>query len=464
MLRTALLPALRRTGGGLIRRWGLLPAGDPDGLGDDETLRGQSLPMTVLVYFPDTVNNLYQLRQWYGPLLELDRRHRVGVVCQDSRTARAVRAECALPVVCCGRIATLEDMVSRSDVALALYVNHNVRNLLPLRFTGMLHAYLGHGESDKVSSASNQVKAYDFVLVAGDAGRDRLRRNLMRYDVDRHVRTVGRPQLDCADPPADGTSAASPFAASPFAASPFAASPFGDTGDRPTVLYAPTWEGAQPSMAYSSVVSHGPALLRSLLDAGTYRVVYRPHSRTGANDHRYSAADQELRAVIGRYRSTDPEARHAVDLSPAWSAHRDPADVLISDISAVAADWMATGRPIIVTVPVSADASVDGDTVLTAVPGLLAADAAGAAEMVGRELADSGTAGGASAGSATAAGATAGSATAGSAARRAEWIRYTMGDTTPGASMARFLRVCDDLVELRGTELASLGAGRPGAG
>ena len=56
---------MRRAGGRVIRRLGLLPDGDPDGLGDDDALRGQSLPFQVMVYFPDTLRNLYQLRQWY---------------------------------------------------------------------------------------------------------------------------------------------------------------------------------------------------------------------------------------------------------------------------------------------------------------------------------------------------------------------------------------------------------------
>ena len=201
-------------------------------------------------------------------------------------------------MVCAGRIGTLEDMVSRSDVALALYVNHNTRNLHPLRFPTMLHAYLGHGESDKAASASNQVKAYDFVLLPGEVGKERLRRNLMRYDVDAHVRLVGRPQLDGPDDHA-ATATGSPSAGQA----------------RPTVLYAPTWEGAQPSMAYSSVVSHGAPLLRSLLESRRYRVVYRPHPRTGANRAEYARADAALR---------DARAAHSEDdaAGPSRGRHR----------------------------------------------------------------------------------------------------------------------------------------------
>jgi len=46
----------------------------------------------------------------------------------------------------------------------------------------------------------------------------------------------------------------------------------------------------------------------------------------------------------------------------------------------------------------------------------------------------------------------------GEAARRWAWVARTMGDTTPGASLRRFLLVCDDLVELRGRELSARAA------
>ena len=407
---------VRRTGGRLIRRLRLLPEGDPDGLGDDDMLRGQSLPYAVMVYFPDTLTNIYQLRQWYSTLRRLNDHHRVGVVCLDSRTAAAVRAESGLPVVCIGRIATLEDLVSRSDIALALYVNHNVRNLNPLRFPAMLHAYLGHGESDKVASASNQVKAYDFVLVAGEAARERLARTLLRYDVPRHVLTVGRPQLDDAGP------------------GPDPAPRHSHHGDHiPTVLYAPTWEGAQPSMAYGSVRSHGESLVRALLESGRFRVVYRPHPRAGANSAEYAAADRSIRRLVSRHPSAG-RVGHRVDLAQTWDARLDPADLLISDVSAIVTDWMTTGRPVIVTVPVSADVYIDSDSILSVVPTLAVADLPTVVCVVDRALAGEDD------------------------ARRAHWLRQALGDTTPGTATQRFLDVCDELVRLRGHDLSERAA------
>ena len=238
--------------------------------------------------------------------------------------------------------------MSRSDVALALYVNHNTRNLHPLRFPTMLHAYLGHGESDKAASASNQVKAYDFVLLPGEVGRDRLRRNLMRYDVDAHVRLVGRPQLD-------GPTTRPPHlrpARRPQA-----------RPDRRSSTHRPG-RVRRPSMAYSSVISHGAPLLRSLLESRRYRVVYRPHPRTGANRAEYARADAALRALVLSHSGSDAPGRHAVDTAPLWDVRHEPADVLISDMSAVASDWLTTGKPIVVTVPAAAAAVVDEDSVL----------------------------------------------------------------------------------------------------
>ena len=52
---------VRRGAGRLIRRLGLLPAGQPDGLGEDAALVGSRFAETVLVVYPDAPTNLYQL-------------------------------------------------------------------------------------------------------------------------------------------------------------------------------------------------------------------------------------------------------------------------------------------------------------------------------------------------------------------------------------------------------------------
>ena len=235
----ALRRRVRSAGGKLLRRFRLLPGGMPDGIGDDAALAGSALDGDVVVYFPDTMDSLYQLRSWYGPLLELHRAQGVTIVCMDSRTAAAIRAEVNLPVVTIALDATLDAIILRSDTKLVLYVNYNPLNTAALRSRSAIHVSLLHGDSDKVVSVSNQIKAYDYSFVAGQAAIDRLERYTTLFDAPARCIPVGRPPLDT------DLSEVTPR-----------------SDDRPTVLYAPTWEGGQASSAYSSLATHGVAAVR----------------------------------------------------------------------------------------------------------------------------------------------------------------------------------------------------------
>jgi hypothetical protein len=199
---------------------------------------------------------------------------------------------------------------------------------------------------------------------------------------------------------------------------------------QPTVLYAPTWEGAQASMAYSSVHTHGEALVRSLLAAG-FRVVYRPHPRTGANRGDVAAADAALRAVL-----TEETARRTgstVETGTPLEAIFAEADALITDVSSVGVEWLPTGRPLVVTVPAEAGAVVGGSPLLDAVPRLAVDDAARAGELVRRCLTDDP-----------------------GKERRAALVEHYLGGADPDAALARFLDACEDVVRERDALQAEL--------
>lgn len=216
----------------------------PDRYGDDDRLAGTSLPQTVLVY---------------------------------SRTAALVRQELGLPAIILANYSRLDDLLSGSEVKLALYVNHNPQNFSALRFTSLAHVYLSHGESDKGIMVSNQFKAYDFWFVAGQAAIERISHFTMFYDVASRCLPIGRPQLDFDRPQAP---------------------PSGSRSGRPTVLYAPTWEGAQPSLAYGSLPTHGVPLVQALLASGRFAVAYRPHPLTGVTDPAHGDADAQVRRLV----------------------------------------------------------------------------------------------------------------------------------------------------------------------
>lgn len=141
-------------------------------------VRGAPLPgsLRVLVHFPDSPTNLYQLRQWYAPLAELNRDHPVAVLVRRPLTARAVLAECPVPVLLARSIAEVETTLAAHPVRAILYVNQNTRSFSVMRYRDPAHVFICHGESDKDYMASNQLKAYDVALIAGEAAARRLTR------------------------------------------------------------------------------------------------------------------------------------------------------------------------------------------------------------------------------------------------------------------------------------------------
>lgn len=296
-----------------VRRSRFLPVGVPDKRTDTDRL-GRPFTGAVLVYFPNGADALYQLRPWLPALRALDAAHGVTVVFKDSRTAAIVRRESGLDCVTLARYGQLDEILAVSEVKLALYVNHDPINFECLRFTSLVHVYLGHGDSDKGVSVSNQIKAYDFCFLAGQAALDRTSAAVMLYDAPARSVLIGQPQLDvpAPEPQPDPT--------------------------RPTVLYAPTWEASQPSVSYGSLISHGAAILDAL--AGDYRVIYRPHPLNGVIDPDYGRADAAIRERAERVDTDVPLERSFAD-----------ADLLITDVSAVVLHWLPSGKPLLVCRP-----------------------------------------------------------------------------------------------------------------
>ncbi|SDU98483.1 CDP-Glycerol:Poly(glycerophosphate) glycerophosphotransferase [Microlunatus sagamiharensis] len=357
----------------------------------------------VAVFFCTGPENLFQLEQWRLPLEHLARTHGVFVVVDRPDTGEAVLARSTLPVAFAAGSGALERLVEEHDVAVALYVNQVERNFRMLRFPGPVHVQLGHGESDKAYSVSNQHKAYDLTFVGGAAGRDRLGAALRGFDAEERTVGVGRPQLDHAYPGA----------------------PDWSRGSGLRVWYAPTWEGDRPSVAYGSLVSHGVAVVESLMSDPEVRVVYRPHPRTGLSSPAHAAADRAVREVLRR----DGE-RHLVDDGP-YGWQWDFADACVTDVSSVAYDWLATGKPLVVTEPTAAAAYRPASRLLDELPLLPAVDAGSALALLRERGLGAGAAGEGPA-----------------AALLRDLAAYYFGETADGASTRRFEAAVADALAL----------------
>ncbi|WP_448005222.1 CDP-glycerol glycerophosphotransferase family protein [Agromyces bauzanensis] len=354
------------------------------------------------VYFADGRVNLYQLRQWYKPLAELAQTHPVLILSRASGAALALLDESPLPVAYVRRVADLEQVIHDQDLHLVFYVNQNAKNFQMMRYGRRWHVFINHGESDKMYMTTNQFKAYDYALIAGDAARARLEKVLWDYDFDKRAIPIGRPQ---ADHYLDGTSLPYP------------------PDERDVVLYAPTWEGDRGSAAYGSIASHGVPLVRALLATGRHRVIYRPHPRSGVVDHAYGAANREIIAAIAAANAADPTAKHVYDDGPSLGWQLAAADVAIVDISAMVYDRLAAGKPLLITRPVNPEAQIDTGGYLQACEWLEVSDAA---VMVARvdEVAHDEAA----------------------LERLGVWVERYFGDTTPGVTTKRFHAAVDHLM------------------
>ncbi|QQD76986.1 hypothetical protein I8920_04325 [Curtobacterium sp. YC1] len=365
----------------------------------------------IAVYFADGPVNMYQVRQWYAPLAELAKTHPVAIVSRSPGTMLTLLDESPVPVVYARQVVDLEQFVEGHAPKVVLYVNQNARNFQMMRYGRMWHVFVNHGESDKMYMTTNQFKAYDYALIAGDAARDRLAEALWDYDLDTRTIAIGRPQ-------ADHFAGDAPYPAD----------------ERTVVLYAPTWEGDRAAAAYGSIASHGTTIAEQVLASPRHRLVYRPHPRSGVLDPAYRAAHERILAAITAANAADPSAHHLHDDGGALGWQLADADVAITDISAMIYDRLAVGKPLIVTRPVSPDADVDERGYLSDANWLTAADAPEVLERIDAAAGD-----------------------AAELARLQHWVRRYFGDTTPGAATERFHEAIEWLLERWRTVAAERG-------
>lgn len=362
---------------------------------------------SVVLVFAGPRSQAYQALQWLWPLERLDERLRagggggVGILCRDPDVISVLRSRTSLPVRGARTTRALSLELRAPKLRVAFYPNQAALNFQALASPLPAHIHLSHGESEKVSMVSNNLKAYDYVFTAGAAARERIAEHLVAFD-ERKCIDVGRPQLD---------QQSSPQVTLPETA-------------KPTALYAPTWEGDSAAMSYSSVVSAGSRIISELVDLG-WRVIYRPHPQLGKRQRAFARADA---AIAEQLAAAGPE--HVVDRGSAYGWQLGVADAIIADLSAVAFDAVGIDTPVVVVQPDAAGAAVLHGGILDQVPTLdpqrLRVGAA-LEQASGPEA----------------------------ATRRRALAQRHYGDTSPGAQIERFVRASVRVSEERE---AALGA------
>jgi CDP-glycerol:poly(glycerophosphate) glycerophosphotransferase len=274
-------------------------------------------------YFTAPPNSEYHIGMWY-PYLK-----RIGkpfvIILREAAPLPIVAAMVDVPVLFCEHERFVDQVVLPSMKA-CFYANNGSKNSDMVRFNRLTHIQLLHGDSDKASSYNPVTGIYDRIFVAGQAGIDRYEANgvpipAQKFDI------VGRPQVEDIR---------------------VVDSKICDL-EHKTVLYASTWAGNYSDASYCSL-HLGEQIVRKLLDRNA-TVVLRPHPyarRDLDSARQLSRIEQMLAedaAKTGRRHRFGEESSVRMSLFDCINA----ADVLISDVSSVASDWLFSEKPFALT-------------------------------------------------------------------------------------------------------------------
>ena len=269
----------------------------------------------VLVHLSGGLADTYQINVWLETLEQLDQRVLLLIRNPDMFEAMAPTT---VPAAC---VRSGTDLMSLdlSGATVALFPANVGSNLHILRLPSLMSAFIGHGDSDKSASVNPYGKVYDELWVAGEAGASRWRRAGVGVHEDQLVK-VGRPQIAAVEVRTTR-----------------------EPGSRPTLLYAPTWEGWNAAQNYCSVSVIGPQLIEaSLAHPANIRVIYKPHPMLGRRDPKVLTAHSRivrlLTASAGGHEVVTVGGRTLFDCFNA-------SDALATDISSVVSDYLASEKP-----------------------------------------------------------------------------------------------------------------------
>ncbi|MCT9143776.1 CDP-glycerol glycerophosphotransferase family protein, partial [Streptomyces violarus] len=339
---------------------------------------------TVGLYFSGGAASAYQANMWLEPLARVD--GRPVIVLRERFMVQRIAAT-DIPIVCLPKVSTLMRL-EHSTLQVLVHPSNSGKTSQVLRIPTIKHTFVNHGESDKLSSCNPYAKAYDEVWVAGPAARERYALAEVGVE-DKDVVETGRPQLDAVRPyagPPTGAWTTVLYAptwegwdGNPGNTSVIAAGEnlvralLADPGVR--LLYKPhpltgsvdPRAGAadlrireliraanrERTGARLSSAAELDRLTKELdrLTTADFRAgadtVERMRVQSAPEPGRAEAVARATAAWEEAYWASLPEGEHQIitDVRPALYSCFDVADLLVSDVSSVISDFLASEKP-----------------------------------------------------------------------------------------------------------------------
>jgi len=273
----------------------------------------------IVIYFAGNKKQLYQIEQWLHLFKELNKFYKVSFVIKNYRVIEYFNKDIFkdFEIKYIPKLVNLIEFYKLNNHKIILYVNNNNQNFQSLINNKAMHIHINHGESEKISTFSNQVKAYDYVFIVSDAAYNKYKLNLNKIDMDKFIK-VGRPQIEYIHPIELPKT------------------------DKKVVLYAPTWEGGYSDMNYSSIIKFGPQIISTLIK-NNYFIIYKPHPYVGARDKQYKKVQKEIIKKLESYSDS------LVMLQGEILGVYPHTDIAIFDNSATVIDYLSMEKPYIIT-------------------------------------------------------------------------------------------------------------------
>lgn len=223
-----------------------------------------------------------------------------------------------------------EWLIQRSpNATTVLYVSNTGNTVHFVRFPHLRHIFIGHGDSEKISSCGKQFRCYDEVWTAGQAHIDRFSNTNIDFSSLR-FRIVGRPQVRFL------------LEASSIEHKKY-------------FLYLPTWEGYHQEQNYSSISIIGQSL-QQIANLVKISGLIKLHPSTGIRIPSLLGISNSAfndKKTVDDIILSDQDSTLCAQVEKNESAIKLMRDAafLISDISSVVSDFLVTGRPIFLYLP-----------------------------------------------------------------------------------------------------------------
>lgn len=263
-------------------------------------------PEVILIWGSDIAYS--QLEIWSGVLRKSNIRH--AIFCKSLKGKEQKHAKLDnVPIYGIKEGNDTKSIANFSkSVTTMLYMTDKNENFGYMRsYPNLIHVAAHHGDSDKHASYNRLLGAYDYLLVADKNSMNRYLSTNIQLTTD-HFLTIGNSVIDSVK--------------------------FEQRSVIKNILYAPTFEGHNENVNYSSL----KRIFNEINNLNDYNLILRAHPGTGLRDKIYKDLVSEINLkVVDNFKKNKANQFN-------WS------DVLICDISGILSEYIFTGKPIIIPV------------------------------------------------------------------------------------------------------------------